>query len=99
MKKLILLLLLIPLVSFGQDEKSTNKIITDSFVENYNSEDYKAIFSMFSDEMKDALPIDKTSEFLILFLFSSFSIDAYTKAASLRGFSSVSNEKKLIQNR
>ena len=63
MKKLILLLLFIPLVSFGQDKKSTNKIITDSFVENYNSEDYKAIFLMFSDEMKDALPINKTSEF------------------------------------
>lgn len=51
---------------FGQDEESSsNKIVVESFIEFYNDEDYKSIFSMFSKEMKDALPMNKTSEFLI----------------------------------
>ena len=62
MKKLMLLLLLIPICCFGQDEKSSNKIAVEKFIEQYNSENYTAIFSMFAEVMKDALPMDKTSE-------------------------------------
>ena len=65
MKKLFLLLLFIPIYCIGQDENSSNKIVVESFIEFYNDEDYKSIFSMFSKEMKDALPMDKTSEFLL----------------------------------
>ncbi len=65
MKNIILIvLILIVNVSFGQTEKSTNKIVTENFVKNYNADDYKAIFLMFSDVMQEALPIDKTIEFL-----------------------------------
>lgn len=62
MKKLILLFLLIPIYCFGQDEYSSNKIVVDKFIEHYNSENYTSIFSMFAEVMKDALPMDKTSE-------------------------------------
>jgi CubicO group peptidase (beta-lactamase class C family) len=65
MKKIILIVLtLIVNLSYGQTEKSINKTVTENFVKNYNSEDYKTIFSMFSDVMKKALPMDKTTEFL-----------------------------------
>lgn len=61
---LIIILTLIVNSSFGQTEKSANQIVTEKFVTNYNNDDYKAIFSMFAEVMKEALPIDKTTEFL-----------------------------------
>lgn len=65
MKNIILIVLtLIVNVSFGQTEKADNKIITEKFVEHYNNDNYNGIFSMFADVMKEALPIDKTTEFL-----------------------------------
>ena len=63
MKKLILLLLLIPICCSGQIQNSSNEIVTDTFIEYYNAKDYTAVFSMFAEIMKDALPMDKTSEF------------------------------------
>tara|TARA_R110002020_G_scaffold277997_2_gene493407 strand:- start:1083 stop:1991 length:909 start_codon:yes stop_codon:yes gene_type:complete len=65
MKSTILIILtLIVNLSFGQTEKNANKIVTENFVKNYNNDDYNAIFSMFADVMKEALPIEKTTEFL-----------------------------------
>jgi len=65
MKNLILIVLtLIVNLSFGQTEKAQNKIVTEKFVENYNNDNYNAIFSMFADVMKQALPLDKTTESL-----------------------------------
>lgn len=65
MKNIILIVLtLIVNVSFGQTEKADNKIIAEKFVEHYNNDNYNGIFSMFADVMKEALPIDKTTEFL-----------------------------------
>jgi len=66
MKNIILLIVLTLIVnlSFGQTEKTANKVVTEKFVKNYNNDDYKSIFSMFADVMKEALPIDKTTEFL-----------------------------------
>ena len=65
MKNILLVVLtLIVNISFGQTEKMENKEITEKFVSHYNKEDYNAIFSMFADVMKTALPIDKTTEFL-----------------------------------
>jgi CubicO group peptidase (beta-lactamase class C family) len=65
MKSTILIILtLIVNLSFGQTEKTANKIVTENFVKNYNNDDYNAIFSMFADVMKESLPIEKTTEFL-----------------------------------
>lgn len=65
MKNIILIVLtLIVNLSFGQTEKADNKVVTHKFVENYNNDNYNGIISMFADVMKEALPIDKTTEFL-----------------------------------
>lgn len=65
MKNIILIVLtLVVNLSFGQTEKAENKIITEKFVEDYNNDNYDGIFSMFADVMKEALPIEKTTEFL-----------------------------------
>lgn len=52
---------------FGQTEKETSnyKIIADKFQTAYNKGDYDGIFNMFSPEMQNALPLDKTKDFLI----------------------------------
>lgn len=65
MKNIILIVLtLVVNLSFGQTEKAENKIITEKFVEDYNNDNYDGIFSMFADVMREALPIEKTTEFL-----------------------------------
>ncbi|MBL4888486.1 MAG: serine hydrolase [Candidatus Lindowbacteria bacterium] len=65
MKNILLLILtLIVNISFAQTEKPENKIVAEKFVESYNNNDYEAIFSMFAEVMQNALPIDKTTEFL-----------------------------------
>ena len=50
--------------AFGQSEKITNKTVADSFEMNYNTNNFDAIFSSFSTEMQNALPLDKTKDFL-----------------------------------
>ena len=45
-------------------EKAVNKVVTEKVVKNYNNNDYNAIFSMFADVMKEALPIETTTEYL-----------------------------------
>jgi len=65
MKKIILLvLILIVNLSYGQTEKADNKIITEKIVEHFNDDNYNGIFLMFADELKEALPIETTTEFL-----------------------------------
>lgn len=65
MKNLVLLVLLyVPVLGFSQEESLSQKFAVNSFVQNYNSGDYSAVFLMFSDQMKEALPLDKLSEFL-----------------------------------
>jgi CubicO group peptidase (beta-lactamase class C family) len=65
MKNILLIILtLIVNISFAQTEKTENKIVAEKFVKNYNNNDYEAIFSMFAEVMQNALPIDKTTEFL-----------------------------------
>lgn len=49
---------------FGQAEKANYKTVADKFEQNYNSGNYDSIFSLFSSEMKNALPLDETKEFL-----------------------------------
>ncbi len=50
-------------VMFAQTDNY--KIAIDNFQSNYNAEKYEDIFNSFSSEMKQALPIDKTKQFLI----------------------------------
>lgn len=50
-------------VMFAQTDNY--KIAIDNFQTNYNAEKYEDIFNSFSSEMKQALPIEKTKQFLI----------------------------------
>ena len=49
---------------YSQTEKAESKTIAKSFENNYNENDYEAIFLMFSPEMQQVLPVEKTIEFL-----------------------------------
>lgn len=51
--------------AFGQQETQDYKAAADTFEMNYNEGDFDAIFSSFSPDMKRALPIEKTRNFLI----------------------------------
>lgn len=65
MKKLTLILLIvIPILSFGQTEKEIAKNVSAEFEKHYNSDQYQKIFDLFSPEMKSALPIEQTIDFL-----------------------------------
>jgi murein DD-endopeptidase MepM/ murein hydrolase activator NlpD len=66
MRKIFLTLTLALIISkiFGQTENSAYKKIADRFEAYYNSEKYDSIFAMFSTEMANYLPLDKTKEFL-----------------------------------
>jgi len=65
MKKLsIIILILAPFFSFGQNEKEISKKVSAEFEEFYNSDKFQNIFDLFSAEMKSALPIKKTTDFL-----------------------------------
>lgn len=66
MKKSLVTIFLIIFMNFafGQTEKISNKTVADSFETNYNADNFDAIFSSFSTEMQNALPLDKTKEFL-----------------------------------
>ena len=65
MKKYLAAVLLTTFISFafGQTERMANKSVADSFEVNYNADNFDAIFSGFSTEMQNALPIDKTKVF------------------------------------
>ena len=65
MKPLYLFLLMLgPLMSYSQIEKESYKAVSADFERFYNLEDSKAIFNLFSSEMKAALPINQTKEFV-----------------------------------
>lgn len=65
MKKLnLLIILLIPILGFCQIEKTASKNIAATFQKLYNSNKYQEIFNHFSPEMKAALPLTQTTEFL-----------------------------------
>mgnify|MGYP000884291495 CR=1 FL=1 len=48
---------------FAQSETLVHKTVSDSFELYYNAAQYDRIFAMFSPEMKNALPLEKTEEF------------------------------------
>jgi murein DD-endopeptidase MepM/ murein hydrolase activator NlpD len=51
-------------VAFAQIETAAYKTVADNFEQNYNANNFDAIFLSFSAEMQLALPIDKTKSFL-----------------------------------
>jgi CubicO group peptidase (beta-lactamase class C family) len=61
---MVIILTLMINISYGQTEINSNKAVTEKFVEHFNNDDYNAIFSMFSDELKESMPIEETTEFL-----------------------------------
>jgi len=60
----ILVLTILTNFAFGQTEIILYKTVVDSFELNYNRGNFDAIFLSFSPEMQNALPLDKTKEFL-----------------------------------
>ena len=63
-KLILITLTLLTINVCGQSENSTYKIVADKFEKNYNENDFKSIFDLFSAEMQTALPLDKTTDFL-----------------------------------
>ena len=60
----LILLVLIPIITFGQTEKETSKKVLAEFLEFYNAGQYQSVFELFSAEMKSALPIEQTTDFV-----------------------------------
>jgi murein DD-endopeptidase MepM/ murein hydrolase activator NlpD len=61
---IIIILLFAASDGFTQAEKTSYKAIAERFENHYNNEKYDSIFSLFSTEMKNALPLNKATEFL-----------------------------------
>ncbi len=66
MRKLIFttVFALLAVILWGQTEKTGYKTVSGTFESLYNAEKYDSVFALFSNEMKTALPIDKTKDFL-----------------------------------
>jgi hypothetical protein len=48
---------------FAQTEPASYKQVADKVVEYYNQASYESIFAMFSTDMQNALPLEKTQAF------------------------------------
>ncbi|MFT4202283.1 MAG: DUF3887 domain-containing protein [Chitinophagaceae bacterium] len=64
MKKSLFLLIITLMTNLLFAQTENYKIAIDNFQANYNTEKYDEIFNDFSSEMKQALPLEKTKEFL-----------------------------------
>jgi len=62
MKKLIILLF-IPLSLLSQEESVDAKMLTESFIIAYNSEDYNSVFNLLSSKTQKELPINELTDF------------------------------------
>ena len=61
---IFILIILLTSTAVGQQETTISKTVANEFQKKYNSNDYEAIFTMFSKEMKSFMPHDKTITFL-----------------------------------
>ena len=64
MRKLFSVLIAITMVNILFAQTENYKIAIDNFQTNYNAEKFDEIFNNFSTEMKQALPLEKTKQFL-----------------------------------
>lgn len=64
MKKIFFVLALFLMTNLLFAQKENYKIAIDNFQANFNTERYELIFNNFSPEMKQAMPIDQTKQFL-----------------------------------
>ncbi|MHA7059047.1 serine hydrolase [Aquimarina sp. M1] len=60
----ISLFILITNLTFSQTEKTAYKIVTSDFEKNYNANNFENIFSMFSNNLKTTIPLQKAKSFL-----------------------------------
>ncbi|OUS00970.1 peptidase M23 [Flavobacteriales bacterium 33_180_T64] len=61
---LIIVMVLVANITFAQTEKTSYKIVAEKFEKNFNEDNFDIIFSMFSDDMKKAVPLNKITAFL-----------------------------------
>jgi CubicO group peptidase (beta-lactamase class C family) len=64
MKKIILFLFAFWISGYSIAQSDSHKLVVQSFQLNYNEENYDLIFENFSQEMKQALPLENTRQFL-----------------------------------
>jgi len=64
MKKIFLLLFAFWISGYSIAQSDSHKLVVQSFQLNYNEENYDLIFENFSQEMKQALPLENTRQFL-----------------------------------
>ncbi len=64
MKKIFLLLFAFWISGYSIAQSNSHKLVVQSFQLNYNEENYDLIFENFSQEMKQALPLENTRQFL-----------------------------------
>ena len=60
----IIIMILIANLTFAQTETAELKKVAGEFESNYNADKVESIFSMFSNDMKKAVPLNKLTEFL-----------------------------------
>ena len=60
----ISLFILIQNLTFSQTENADYEVVVSDFEENYNANNFEAIFSMFSNNLKTTIPLDKATSFL-----------------------------------
>jgi CubicO group peptidase (beta-lactamase class C family) len=64
MKKIILFLFAFWISGYSIAQSDSHKLVAQSFQLNYNEKNYDLIFESFSQEMKQALPLENTRQFL-----------------------------------
>ncbi|MEO5790345.1 MAG: serine hydrolase [Gelidibacter sp.] len=64
MKRILFFLFLVLSTNLLSAQTEKYKIAIENFQSNYNDDKYDAVFNCFSQEMKKALPIEKTKQFL-----------------------------------
>jgi len=63
MKSIFFFLVLLPALLLAQSEQESYKKRSSQFEQHYNDGEYDKIFALYSQEMKDALPLDNSNRF------------------------------------
>ena len=85
MKRILIAILALVLNdTMAQTEKASSKSIAGKFGQQYNQGDYESIFDGFAPNMKEALPLDQTIEFLIKSANDEYLFFAHFKQHSIQ---------------